>query len=89
MNWKKVVKHSVSFLIPWESCLIEKERETFKKLNTLSPLKNYIASGVFLGLAVLTKGPAAILIAGGVVGVYMIYKRFKNFVSIQIFIIFK
>ena len=58
-----------------------KQKELFKSLNQFSPTKNYIVSGILLGLAVLTKGPAALLIAGGVVGVYMLYKRFNGFVS--------
>ncbi len=40
-----------------------------------------IYAGVFLGLAVLTKGPAAMVIAGGAMGVYWIYKRFKFYIS--------
>lgn len=40
-----------------------------------------IYSGLFLGLAVLTKGPVALIITGGVMGVYWVYKKFRFYVS--------
>ena len=40
-------------------------------------------SGVLLGLATLTKGPTAILIAGLTAGIYLLVKRFKVFVNLQ------
>ncbi|MGX5818681.1 ArnT family glycosyltransferase [Chitinophaga lutea] len=41
------------------------------------PTRMAIFSGIFLGLAVLTKGPAAILIAVLTLGVYWIYNKFR------------
>lgn len=52
-------------------------REGLKQQSSTS----LIYSGVFLGLAVLTKGPVALIITGGVLGVYWLYKRFRFYVS--------
>ena len=42
-----------------------------------------LGSGAMLGLATLTKGPTAILIAGLTAGIYLLIKRFKVFVNLQ------
>jgi 4-amino-4-deoxy-L-arabinose transferase-like glycosyltransferase len=39
-------------------------------------LKHFALSGLFLGLAVMTKGPVAIIIAGGSLGIYWAFSRF-------------
>ena len=44
--------------------------------------KNYILCGLFLGLALLTKGPVAILIVGLCGLVYLIVNKFKPFFSV-------
>lgn len=46
------------------------------------PLRMAIFSGIALGLAVLTKGPAAILIAVLALGVYWIYNKFRIHIKI-------
>ncbi len=47
-----------------------------------------IAGGVFLGLAILTKGPAALLIVGLAFLVYWLSERFRMFISIPQLLIF-
>lgn len=44
-------------------------------------LRNFILSGLFIGLAILTKGPVAILLIGGAFAVYFLFNRFKDFPS--------
>ncbi|HLF64499.1 MAG TPA: glycosyltransferase family 39 protein [Saprospiraceae bacterium] len=48
----------------------------------------HIFAGIFLGLAVLTKGPVAYLIVLLVVGVYWVIKRFRSPLSLKNFILF-
>ena len=43
--------------------------------------RNFILSGLFIGLAILTKGPVAILLIGGAFAVYFLFNRFKDFPS--------
>ncbi len=57
--------------------------ETNKKTNRL-----LLFSALFIGLAVLTKGPAALLIFGLCAGVYFILKRFQPFISTKQILIF-
>jgi 4-amino-4-deoxy-L-arabinose transferase-like glycosyltransferase len=45
--------------------------------------KYSILAGVFIGLAILTKGPVALLIAMLTVGIYWAVKRFKPIVSLK------
>lgn len=47
-----------------------------------------IAGGAFLGLAVLTKGPAALLILGLVFVVYWLSEKFRMFISVPQLLIF-
>ncbi len=51
----------------------------FGTVKSESRTKNYILSGLFLGLALLTKGPVAILIVGMSGLVYLIINKFKPF----------
>jgi 4-amino-4-deoxy-L-arabinose transferase-like glycosyltransferase len=44
---------------------------------TGKPLKNVVLSGIFMGLAVLTKGQVALMVFLLVLGVYFIYYRFR------------
>lgn len=46
-------------------------------------LINALLSGIFIGLAVITKGPAALVIFGLAVFVYLIYSRFRIKTSIS------
>jgi 4-amino-4-deoxy-L-arabinose transferase-like glycosyltransferase len=43
--------------------------------------RNFMLSGVFIGLSILTKGPVGLLLIGGAFGVYFILNRFKDFPS--------
>jgi len=45
------------------------------------PLKRILFGGLFTGLAVMTKGPVALLIVGLCYGVYAISNRFRNFMK--------
>ncbi len=47
-----------------------------------------LLAGFFLGIAVLTKGPAAIVIVGAFVLVYGVVKKFKNITTLKFVIIF-
>lgn len=45
------------------------------------PIKRILLAGLFTGLAVMTKGPVALLIVGLCYGVFAISTRFKNFMK--------
>lgn len=45
------------------------------------PVKRILLAGLFTGLAVMTKGPVALLIVGLCYGVYAIGNRFRNFMK--------
>lgn len=49
---------------------------------------SYLLAAFFLGLAILTKGPVAILLVGGTALIYFIATRFRQFPSISQLIIF-
>lgn len=50
--------------------------------------RNFIQSGLFIGLAILTKGPVALLLIGGAFAVYFLFNRFKDFPSFGKIILF-
>ena len=50
--------------------------------------RNFILSGVFIGLAILTKGPVALLLIGGAFAVYFLFNRFKDFPSFGKIVLF-
>ena len=50
--------------------------------------RNFILSGVFIGLAILTKGPVALLLIGGAFAVYFLFNRFKAFPSFGKIVLF-
>lgn len=45
------------------------------------PVKRILLSGLFTGLAVMTKGPVALLIVGLCYGVFAVTNRFRNFMK--------
>lgn len=49
---------------------------------------NFALSGLFIGLAILTKGPVALLLIGGAFTVYFLANRFQNFPSIPQILLF-
>ncbi len=55
--------------------------------SSTSKYLNLIAGGIFIGLAILTKGPVAYLIVLLVMTVYWIWKRFRFYISIPNFIV--
>ncbi|HMH31405.1 MAG TPA: glycosyltransferase family 39 protein [Puia sp.] len=50
--------------------------------------KHILLAGLFTGLAVMTKGPVAILVLGLTYGVYMIATRFRQFIRPSDFLLF-
>ena len=44
--------------------------------------RNFVLAGCFIGLAILTKGPVALILIGGAFGIFFIIRRFKEFPSI-------
>lgn len=75
---------SIYFLIRfhWNKNGFEGEKNIRQRLLPL------IYSGIFLGLAVLTKGPVAILITCLVLFVYWVYQRFRFFINPFQFLLF-
>lgn len=53
-----------------------------------SGLRTSVAAGFFLGLAVLTKGPAAIVIVGSCVVVFWIMQRFRKITTFKFLMLF-
>ncbi|HVF98106.1 MAG TPA: glycosyltransferase family 39 protein, partial [Flavisolibacter sp.] len=53
----------------------------YSDVTAARPLKRILLSGLFTGLAVMTKGPVALLIVGLCYGVFAISQRFKNFMK--------
>lgn len=68
---------SIYFLIQFHWKKNGFEAATIKKSNLLQ----LVWAGIFLGLAVLTKGPVALLITCIVLFVYWIYQRFRFFIN--------
>lgn len=53
----------------------------YSDVKTDKPVKRILLAGLFTGLAVMTKGPVALLIVGLCYGVFAIGARFKNFMK--------
>jgi 4-amino-4-deoxy-L-arabinose transferase-like glycosyltransferase len=53
-----------------------------------SGTKSALLTGFFLGLAVLTKGPAALVIMGAFAAVYLVLKRFSKVTTLKFLLIF-
>jgi 4-amino-4-deoxy-L-arabinose transferase-like glycosyltransferase len=67
-----------TFLSLYFFILYHWKRNGFEQKNDSGkPLKNVLLSGVFMGLAVLTKGQVALMVFLMVLGVYFIYNRFR------------
>ncbi len=73
---------------PWFNFFIFNGIIYFYKGNHDQTIRNFILSGVFIGLAILTKGPVALLLIGGAFAVYFLYNRFKDFPSFSKIILF-
>jgi len=74
---------------PWFNLLIVGSLYFFYFASTNNnPSFYYLIGGISLGLAMLTKGPVALLIVGCVVGLYWLYTRFKKLPKIKHLIIF-
>lgn len=52
------------------------------------PLKRVLLAGLFCGLAVMTKGPVALLLTGLCYGVFALISRFRNFMKPQHLLLF-
>lgn len=72
---------------PWFNLFIFLSFYRFYLASTLQqaehPLKEYALAGLFLGLAVMTKGPVAILIAGMSLFIFWAFHRFRKLFSIS------
>ena len=66
---------------PWFNFFIFSGIIYFYKGSQDKTLRNFMLSGVFIGLAILTKGPVALLLIGGAFAVYFLFNRFKDFPS--------
>ncbi|TAD97348.1 MAG: glycosyltransferase family 39 protein [Bacteroidetes bacterium] len=64
------------------------KKEQFEIELSKKPLFYLIISGIFIGLAILTKGPVAYLIFGLCLFVFWILQKFKLFISIPHFLLF-
>lgn len=70
----------------WFFIVFTNQNQPYK--STLPFRRELLWSGILLGLAVLTKGPAALLIFGLCFGVYWLGKRFAPFMTLKQFILF-
>ncbi len=66
-------------------CLVQSAWEKKQRRSNLSWI---IAGGIFLGLAILTKGPAALLITGFTFLTYWISEKFRMFISVPQLLLF-
>ena len=66
---------------PWFNFFIFNGIIFFYKGSHDQTLRNFMLSGVFIGLAILTKGPVALLLIGGAFAFYFLFNRFKDFPS--------
>jgi 4-amino-4-deoxy-L-arabinose transferase-like glycosyltransferase len=73
---------------PWFNFFIFNGIIYFYKGSHDKTLRNFMLSGVFIGLAILTKGPVALLLIGGAFAVYFLYNRFKDFPSFGKIVLF-
>ena len=67
---------------PWFNFFIFYGIIQFYKGSTHKNTRNFMLSGLFIGLAILTKGPVGLLLIGGSFGVYFLFNRFKDFPSL-------
>ncbi len=70
---------------PWFNLFIFLSAERF--INAIKmpqyAVRSYAASGVFLGLAVMTKGPVAIIVMGMTFGIWWALNRFRLFFTVR------
>ena len=68
---------------PWFNFFIFYGIIQFYKGSTHKNTRNFMLSGLFIGLAILTKGPVGLLLIGGAFSVYFLLNRFKDFPSVS------
>jgi 4-amino-4-deoxy-L-arabinose transferase-like glycosyltransferase len=73
---------------PWFNFFIFSGIIQFYKGSIQQTAVNFALSGLFIGLAILTKGPVALLLIGGAFTVYFLTNRFQNFPSIPQILLF-
>jgi 4-amino-4-deoxy-L-arabinose transferase-like glycosyltransferase len=73
---------------PWFNFFIFSGIIQFYKGSIQQTAGNFALSGLFIGLAILTKGPVALLLIGGAFTVYFLANRFQNFPSIPQILLF-
>ena len=62
--------------------------KTVQLYKTKEATKQALFAGIFIGLAILTKGPVGLLLAGLTVAVFWIFNRFKSIVSFKNILVF-
>jgi 4-amino-4-deoxy-L-arabinose transferase-like glycosyltransferase len=73
---------------PWFNYFIFCGIIQFHKGSTQQSTKNFTWAGLFIGLAILTKGPVGLILIGGAFAVYFVINRFKDFPAIKNIIVF-
>ncbi|MEY3585860.1 MAG: hypothetical protein RLZZ243_924 [Bacteroidota bacterium] len=73
---------------PWFNYFIFCGIIQFYKGSIQQSTKHFVWSGIFIGLAILTKGPVGLLLIGGSFAVYFLVNRFKDFPSFGKLIVF-
>jgi 4-amino-4-deoxy-L-arabinose transferase-like glycosyltransferase len=66
---------------PWFNFFIFSGIIQFYKGSIQHSTQNFVWSGIYIGLAILTKGPVGLLLIGGAFAVYFLVNRFKDFPS--------
>ncbi len=67
---------------PWFNFFIFYGIIQFYKGSIQHSTRSFVWSGLFIGLAILTKGPVGLLLIGGAFAIYFLVNRFKDFPSI-------
>lgn len=73
---------------PWFNYFIFCGIIQFFKGSIHQSTSNFVWSGLFIGLAILTKGPVGLILIGGAFAAYFIIKRFNDFPSIKNLFVF-
>ncbi|MFM6935831.1 MAG: ArnT family glycosyltransferase [Flavobacteriales bacterium] len=73
---------------PWFNLFIFNGIIQFYMGSTQQQTRHFLLSGLFIGLAILTKGPVGLLLIGGAFAIYFLVHRFKNFPSFKNLVLF-
>jgi len=73
---------------PWFNLFIFNGIIQFYMGSTQQQTRHFLLAGLFIGLAILTKGPVGLLLIGGAFAIYFFVHRFKNFPSFKNLVLF-